>query len=379
MMTLRKFFFLPALAAISAAIGSAPARSQEIVIGQVGGFTGPVAKNAQDVSLGAKVLIEATNERGGIGGRKLRLLAVDDNYKPEETSRLVSSMIGKASALLPLNGSANIARVLKDGVLEGVTLPIVGTIPAPESLRVPLHKNIFHFRAGDRDQIEKIIEHLNTVGNNGVGVVAPKNPFGEQGIALFQQALQKRSMKLNAVGLLELRGTIDFKPVLKTIRDANPQAVVLLGPPQTVADLVREFKRHGESAVLYTLSYADVGLIVKTAGGASASGVAISQVLPNVNNKAIPLIKAFRQDFATYGKTAEEPSYLHLEGYISVRLILEAIRKTNDPSPEGVKRGLEQLRNFDIDGFNIDLSPTKHTGSVFVDISLIGKAGRLVY
>lgn len=108
-------------------------------------------------------------------------------------------------------------------------------------------------------------------------------------------------------------------------------------------------------------------------------------MLPNLNNRALPLIKAFRGDYDKYakltdfGKTTDEPVHFTLEGYMAVKLIAEAIRRTRDPSPEGVRRGLEQLRNFDLGGYFVDFSPTKHTGSKWVDLSIIGAKGELLY
>src|SRR5262245_59543670 len=111
------------------------ALAQEIVIGHVAGYTGPVSKDAVEMGAGARVLIEAANARGGVLGKKLRLLAVDDQFKPEETMRALLALNGKAVALLPAVGSANISLVLKEGVLDRINLPIMGIIPALESFR----------------------------------------------------------------------------------------------------------------------------------------------------------------------------------------------------------------------------------------------------
>jgi len=46
---------------------------------------------------------------------------------------------------------------------------------------------------------------------------------------------------------------------------------------------------------------------------------------------------------------------------------------------EGVRRGLEMMGKYDLGGYIIDFSPTKHWGSQFIELSLIGGSGRLVY
>jgi len=60
--------------------------------------------------------------------------------------------------VLPPVGSAQFTQAMKEGVVEKVDYPILGTIPGIESFRDPLRRNLFHFRAGDYDQIKKMIE-----------------------------------------------------------------------------------------------------------------------------------------------------------------------------------------------------------------------------
>jgi ABC-type branched-subunit amino acid transport system substrate-binding protein len=143
--------------------------------------------------------------------------------------------------------------------------------------------------------------------------------------------------------------------------------------------MIKEMRSRGETAQLYALSYADSKLVTDVAGTQLAHGVVISQVMPNLNTKTMPLIKEFRENFAKYGNSKNEPNPVTLEGYVSARLIVEAIRRSKDASPEGVRRGLEQLRGYDLGGYIVDFSPAKHQGSSFVDLSLIGGTGKLVY
>ena len=358
----------------------APARAQEILIGHVAGYTGPVTKDATELGAGAEVLIQAVNARGGIIGKKLRLVKVDDHFKPEETSQLILSMSGKVSALLPTVGSANLDRALKDGVFDKINLPLVGTVPAQESFRFPLNRNIFHFRAGDNDQLEKMISLLTSVGMVKIGVLATNNPNGEGVITYMGSSLGKRNLQLAAVQKYTISGKIDFAPNVKAFETALPDAIVLVGPPFATAQFVKEAKSRGLQASLYGLSYTDFKLVVKLAGNALARGVAISQVLPNPSTRTLSLIKEFRENFEKYNTAVVGvPSHFNLEGYISAKLIVEAIRRTKDSSPDGVRRGLEQMRDFDLGGYHVDFSPTKHTGSTWVDLSMISASGGLVY
>jgi ABC-type branched-subunit amino acid transport system substrate-binding protein len=352
-------------------------KAQDILIGHVAGYTGNVSKDAREIGKGASVLFDSVNASGGINGRKIRLITADDNYKPEETAKLISSMIGKVSALLPVIGSANLGYVMKQGILDNVTLPIVGTIPGNESFRTPLNKNIFHFRAGDGDQLEKIVEHIVGFNIKNIAVLARKNPSSDEGIVILRAALQRRGVELTNVIIYDSAAQT-FGSQVKAMQETKPGAIVLLGNQQGIAQITKELKLGGVPALLYAVSYADFKLIAQTAGPDAARGFVISQVIPHVSGHFTPLVKEFRENYAKYGHASDEPSVYHLEGYIAGRLIVEAIRISKDSSPEGVKRGLEQLRRYDLGGYVVDFSPTKHTGSSWVDLSMLGPGGTLV-
>jgi len=370
---------LGALMLATGLVAAAPSMAQDIVLAHVAPYTGPLMKDATDIGLGAKVAINAVNDHGGVLGRKFRIITADDHFKPDETVQLVRSMIGKASALLPMTGTANIEKMLKDGVLDNVTLPVVGMFPSPDYLRNWSNRNLFHIRAGDRDQMQKIIEQLTSVGITDIGVIAPSTPFGQTAVSLAEELLQKRNLQLKARGIVTLGAKIDLEPAVKAVMNKGLAAILLLAPPGISGQFVRELRSRGETAMIFAMSYSDANLIVKIAGKEYAHGVAIAQVMPNPANRSVPLVKAFREDFAKYAKTTDEPSFLTLEGYVSTRLIIEAIRRSKDASAEGVRRGLEMLHNYDLGGYIVDFAPDRHIGSQFVDLSVIGGAGKLLY
>jgi ABC-type branched-subunit amino acid transport system substrate-binding protein len=370
-----------AVAGVQAAHAQAPRGTKgqpaEIVVGHVAGYTGPVMSDAVELGQGAKIFFDAVNEKGGIDGRKLRILAVDDQFNPANTVKFVGEMKGKVAALLPLVGSANTAALVKADVLP---VPTVGTIPSTEIVRGWQNPNLFHIRASDRQQTERILEHLITVGISKIATFVPNNPFGDQSTKQVEAYLTGRGLKLDANGVYILAGgKPDLKPGLDAFKGKQPQAIVMFGPPKFIADAVDALKGSGQTGQLYALSYADSRMIVKIAGKERAHGVVISQVMPSLRSKQLPIVKAFRSDFAQYAQKDWAMTHFTIEGYVAARLIVEAIRRTKDASPEGVRRGLEQLREYDLGGYTINFSAGNHHGSSFVDLSMIIGAGDLIY
>lgn len=389
MFSKRIFLFCAALALSGGALAqtapaakgkAAPAATGDIVIGHVSGYTGPARNDAAEMNAGAQALIDAVNERGGYNGRKFSLLVADDEFKPDNTVKMIEEMKGKAIALLPTTGSANGAALLKANTLA---IPLVGTIPAPDLMRDWNNPNVFHIRASDREQTERILEQQLTIGLTNIALLVPNNPSGEQLAKIAEAYLAKRNLKLAANAVYLLAGPkVDLAPGMKALEGKNYQAVIVFGPPPIIAAAIKEVKTAGVTAQLYALSYADNQLIVKIAGQQLAHGVAIAQVMPNLNNKSLGIVKEFHQDFGKFAKGKDiktQPTFFNIEGYISAKLIVEAVRRSKEASPEGVRRGLEMMGKYDLGGYIIDFSPTKHTGSQFIELSLIGASGRLVY
>jgi len=353
------------------------AAAQEITIGHVCGYTGPARNDANEMGAGAQVLLDAVNARGGYNGRKFRLVVSDDEFKPDNTVKMVDEMKGKAIALLPITGSANGAALVK---ANNLAMPLVGTIPAPDIMREWPNPNVFHIRASDREQAEAILQQQITIGLSKIALLVPNNPSGEQLTKLTEAFLAKQNLKLAANAIYLLAGPkVDLEPGLKELQGKDFQSVIIFGPPPIIAAAIKAVKSAGVTAQLYAMSYADAQLIAKVAGPQLAHGVAISQVMPNINNKTLKLVKEFHEDYAKYNKTKTPPTFFNLEGYVSAKLIVEAVRRSKDASPAGVRRGLEMMKEYDLGGYTIDFSPTKHWGSQFVELSLIGASGRLAY
>ena len=352
---------------------------KEIVIGHVAGYTGPVTKDSTEMGAGAQVYFDSVNAHGGVFGRKIRMLVVDDHFKPDETVADILGLKGKVSALLPPVGSAQFDKVLKEGVLEKIDYPILGVIPGVESFREPLRRNLFHFRAGDLDQIAKIIDLTTSVGQNKIAVLATDNPNGEQVTAFMTDMLAKKKLKLAPSAKYLIGPKIDWAPIIKGYQQTQPDVIVLVGPPFATAAFIKDAKTADIGAALYGLSYTDFRLAAKVAGNELARGVAISQVFPNPANRVVPIIKEFRDAFEKYGKVQGVPSHFNLEGYLAGKILVEAIRRSKDSSPAGVIRGLEMLHDWDMGGYVVDFSPTKHNGSRFVDMSIISAKGDLIY
>jgi len=358
---------------------TAAAPGGDIVIAHVGPFSGPLAVNGEANYVGAKAYFDAVNAQGGIGGRRIRYIYKDDAYKPEETVRLLRQVAerDRPVAFVNMLGSANTAAVLNSGLLAQLGIPVVGVTPGSEALREPGSPLLFHLQAGDRVQLRAILRHLDVSGLKRIAVAYQNNPFGKSGLAFIEKQAAEQGLTLVASAPMPI-GAEDAKNVVAELQPGGAQAYMMVLAPNSGAAFVRDLRSKVGPIPVYGLSYVPADLVVAKAGMAQAAGVALAQVTPNPNSDATRLMRDFHGVLKQYGGKDAVASSMSLQGYMAARVVVEAIRRSRDTSPDAVVSGLRGLR-IDFGGYTVDFTDGSNVGSSKVDIGVIDGQGKLRY
>ena len=110
--------------------------------------------------------------------------------------------------------------------------------------------------------------------------------------------------------------------------------------------------------------------------GADARGVVVSQVMPYPFAPKSSLSGEFIK--AATAATKVELNYSSMEGYAAAKVLAEGLRRAgNTPTRDTLVAGLESMKDVNLGGFFVDFSPTKHTGSTFVDLTILTDDGRV--
>lgn len=347
------------------------------VVGQIGPFTGIPVPDATQLNQGMKAYFAQLNARGGIKSRKLSFFELDDSYTGEGfVKAFAEAMRRKPVALLSPVGSVAIKRMLDDKLLDSADVVVLNAVPGAESLRSPGHPRLFHIRAGDKQQIEKIVRHARTLGISKMAVLHQDIPIGMSGLAVAKQT----AAQAGGITISEFKATVDEATIaaaVANIANAAAPSVLVVGAPKFMADGVAHLRKATRSQFVFALSYVPAGLLYKTVG-AGARGVALAQTYPNPNGTALPLSRDFQAAMkATQPKMPLFTSF-HLEGYVTARVFTEAARRATEPGPEGLARSLRAMGEIDLGGFRVNFA-RDNVGSSFVDIGVVTEDGRLLY
>lgn len=355
------------------------ASAQDIVIGQVGPFTGIPVPDAPEVNQGLKAWAAQVNKAGGISGRKVVVFEIDDTYKPDGfVSALERAMQRQPVALISPIGSASIQRMLNDKLLDKYDVVFMNAIPGAEPFRSPGHPKLFHVRAGDKQQLEEIVKHASTLGMTKLAVLHQEIPIGTSGMKVVADEVAKnKGLEVKGV-----QGTLDPAVLAKAAEDVarlNAQGVIVVGAPPFMAQGVAQLRKAGVTQTIFVLSYVPPSLLVKLAGADGARGIGIAQTFPNPNGKVRPLLRDFQS--AMKATSPEVGSYtpFQLEGYIAARIVGEGLRRIRgEITPAALARSLQAMGEVELGGFRVDFSKG-NVGSSFVDIAVVDQEGRLRY
>lgn len=375
-----KFASLVVSACLSALFVAGSAAAQEITLGQVGPFTVIPVPDAPEINAGITAYVKAANTAGGVRGQKLGFFHLDDAYSAEGfVQQFGSAMQRKPVALLSPIGSAALSTLLKDKMLDASDVVIMNAIPGAESLRNPGHPRLFHIRAGDKQQIEKLVTHARTLGTTRMSVLYQDLAIGTSGWAVAEEAAK-------AVGGMDFKGvkTAPEPAALATaaqqVKAHDPQAVLVVGAPRFMAEGVAALRKAGVSQSLFVLSYVPAGLLVKLAGAEGARGVGIAQTFPNPNGITLPLQREFQAAMKAAHPDIKSYTPFHLEGYLSARVVAEALKRSKEReiTPASLDRALRSAGEMDFGGFRVDFSKG-NIGSRWVDIGVVTQDGKIRY
>lgn len=364
------------LGATALAAGAEPGvTATTIVIGQSAAFSGPASELGSEMRSGAMAYFQAVNASGGVNGRKIELRSLDDGYEPDRAAANTKKLIDEGVFLLFGYVGTPTSNASKP-IFTAARVPFVGPFTGAESLRNPINRYIFNIRASYFDETDKIVGQLVGQTLDRIAVFYQNDDYGKAGLAGVERAMLKRNLKIVAFGTVE-RNTVDVASAVKAIGSVDPQGVVMISAYKSCAAFIKAMRKAGHNPQFMNVSFVGSKALAHEAGPAGR-GVGISQVVPFPWNLSARVVKDYQQLLeASTGK--QDFSFTSLEGFIAAKVLVEGLRRTGpDLTRERFVAAMEQIRDFDVGGFVVTFSPTDHSGSKFVELTVIGKDERFL-
>lgn len=345
-----------------------------ILIGQTVGLTGTVAGPVKEMNEGANAYFAIVNKAGGVHGRKIELLTMDDKFDPTLAAANAETLISKEHvfALFQGRGTPHTQAIMPILAAHGV--PLIAPSTGAAAFREPVNRWIFNIRAKYQDEVAKGVEEFATIGVTKIGLLHVEDTFGLDGLEGFKKAMAAHKLSPSVISTFA-RDNPDFAAAAAEVIKSNPQALIVISSSKNTVGVIKAIRAAGSSIQIMTLSNNSSESFVKELGEAGW-GVIVSQVMPVPHLTTTVLGRELKSATPGGGSTR---SYATMEGFVNAKLLVEGLRRAGrNLTRDGLVRALESMNRVDLGGLLVTYSERDHTGGKFVDMTIISKKGHFV-
>lgn len=364
-------------AALAAASHAEPGVTAErILLGQSVVLSGPLAENGTQYRKGIDLYLAQLNARGGINGRRVEVVTLDDGYDPKRTEQNTRSLIEdkQVFALFGYSGTGSALAALP--IAEQARIPFFAPLSGADALRNARSPVLMTLRASYGDEMGKIVEQQTTLGITKIALAYENDGFGQSTLQGFEAAMAKHNLKPAAIGSIDPANLeASARAAAAEIAKAAPAAVILGTAGKISPAIIREVLKTGIRPQFFGLSVISPA-ILRQELGADAAGIVISQVVPSPWSPRLPVVRQYREALAA---KQEEAHYVSLEGYLAARVLSEALKRAGkEPTRSGFLKAMSELHDFDVGGFVVNYGANRRYGSTYVDLAILLGNGRFV-
>ena len=354
---------------------SAGVYEERIVFGQSAALDGPAQELGRNMRRGIKAAFQEQNEKGGVNGRLLELVSLDDRYEPELAATNTQKLIQEEEVFALIGAVGTPTSRSATPVAAEFNVPYVAPFTGAAFLRDPEWTNILNLRASYYQETEEMVERMTTdMGFERIAVLYQDDSFGQAGLTGALLALERRNMSPAAVGLYP-RNTTAIKTALLDLRKASPEGIIIIGAYEPVGTFIAWAKNVGMQDVIFmTVSFVGSNALAEQLGP-RGRGVFVTQVVPFPTDDSVPIVRSYLEALNAYDPEAV-PGFVSLEGYMAGRLAIAGLdRCGRDVNRDCFLGILNQLEVIEIDEFQLQYGPEDNQGSDRVFLTVLGPFG----
>jgi len=345
---------------------------QKIILGQSAAFSGPAAQLGIQLHAGAKAYFDQVNAQGGVFGRKIEILKLDDKYEADLAAANTKKLIENDDvfALFGYVGTPTSNAALP--IFTRAKVPFFAPFSGAQSLREPFNREIFNIRSSYFDETEHLVERLVRTGMKNIAVFYQNDAYGKAGLAGVERALKKMGVQMVDTATVE-RNSVDVAKAVNKLLPKRPDVIIQISAYASCAAYIKEMRKSGYTGQFYNVSFVGSQALAD-ALGKDGPGVVISQVVPFPWHGAVPVVSEYAKVMQKAG--IPDLNFSSLEGFLAAKIFVEGLKRSGrNLTRDRLIAALESINtsNYDVGGFDVSFSPSNHNGSKFVDMTMITK------
>jgi branched-chain amino acid transport system substrate-binding protein len=356
--------------ALIAALPLTALGAEKILVGQSAPLTGSNAEFGKDIRDGALAYFKKVNDAGGVNGRQIELVSIDDKNDRKTAGRNAIKLVNEDNVVALYGFASTTLSLDAMPVVKEKRVPFFAPFTGADAIHKQ-NQYVFVTRASYADELEKILQHWQGFGTERVTVMHYDDEIGNQNYATVER-LMKAAGKQPVGVKFERNGEVTPAQIQAIIK-SDPQVIVSTTLYGTTAKVLKLLKAQNYPYNMTALSFTGPSQLAKAAGP-DGLGVSVSGVVPPPAKHTVPVIKECGDALKKAG--VEDLNYTNLESCISAKVLVEAIRRAGrEVSRESLYRSLNGMGAYDAGGYVVDFGPNLRHGSHYVELAVISKGG----
>lgn len=343
-----------------------------LVLGMVASFTGSNQERGRAMRLGWEAALADVNAAGGVHGRRLRLVVVDDGYDPARTGPAMKDVVEGQGAFAVVGNVGTATAAVAIPYCAEQDCVFFGALSGADLLRKsPPDRHVFNFRAGLAAEAAAAVRYLVDVRRlraPRIAVLAQDDDFGASGRrGALRQLAAYGVADADVLKLRYPRNTADVREAVARLKEraADVDAVVMVATYKPAATFVRKTRDAGLRLSYTTVSADSNGLAEElvVSGEGYTEDVLLTQVVPVPTSPATTLVR-YRKALEQHAP-GEKPGSTSLEAWIGAQIFVEGLRRAGRELDTGkLVAALEGIQDWDLGvGGAITFGPADHQGS----------------
>jgi branched-chain amino acid transport system substrate-binding protein len=359
-------------AALGLAVGlcaSLPLFAKDIVVAQTLDLSG-LSNLGKDFSNGVRTYFDFVNSRGGVRGRRVQFVQLDDSGRAADAATNIDKLLQEnyIDALIAPTSEETLLATAVSPRMRASGLMMVGAPTGADVERAGIASRVLPVRATYRDEARVLLDYLKTFSEGGVALVRGDGPDTEACVVALRDEARTRGVAL------AFDGTAQQWQQLASMK-SRFGAVIITGDALGIAPALQHTKKVAALSVLLGFSTVDHRTLIEIAGK-SAAGMMLTQAVPPPGKTIHPFQREHR---ALMKKYRDEPPSQHtLEGYVVARLLIAALERVDgEPTAAKVSEALRSAPALDFGPMRVG-GRLVSAGNRYVDITAISSKGGLV-
>ncbi|WP_104190570.1 ABC transporter substrate-binding protein [Cryobacterium sp. Y82] len=325
--------------------GSEASIDGPIKIGYIGALSGGSAYMGEPGGNGMSLAVSEINEAGGIAGRQLELIAIDDKADPATSATAAQKLVSEDGVVAVIGGPNSGTVKANNVIIAGAGVPQLIAIGSEDTLIDPSNENFgLTFRTTENNSYDvgAIASLFESEGYRSICILADTTAYGEGGIASIKRVFGARGLEIHSVQQHPVNAT-DLTSQTLSLRDAGCDSIYLFSLAPDGALFFKTMQQIGwDVPVVGGRGLAGASFI--SLGGTAAEGLIVPGVVDPNKAEGAAFIKAYDTKYGAEGDPTHSYSAL---GYDSIQLLAAALESTGGAGGDKLAKALEATKLTD--------------------------------